>query len=215
MAAPTITPPDFDTVAKLVDHLGVPGERIRLRPAPGTARIEDAIEAERQGQLCELIDGVLVEKAVGYYESILAMIVGGRLGHFLTENGKPGFLLGESGMVWVEPGQMRVGNIAYVSWSHFPGRKLPRGAVLDLTPDWIIEVLSPSNTAAAMERKRREYFTGGAKLVWQVYPQKRSVEVYTAADVCTTHDEDAMLDGSPVLPAFQVSVREWFADAGE
>jgi Uma2 family endonuclease len=210
----SFTAPEFDTVGRLLDHLGVPGERIRLRPLPGAARIEDALESQRHGHLCELIDGVLVEKAVGLYESVLAMIFVGKLGCYLEDNGNPGFLLGEAGMVWVDVSQMRMADVAYVSWSHFPGRKLPRTAVLDLTPDWAIEILSPKNTVAEMERKRREYFAGGAQLVWQVYPQTRTVEVYTSPDSFTAHVEDATLDGGTMLPNFRLSVRDWFAQAG-
>ncbi len=42
-------------------------------PPPGTATEQDAIECEtRQNRLCELVDGTLVAKAVGYHESIIA-----------------------------------------------------------------------------------------------------------------------------------------------
>jgi Uma2 family endonuclease len=216
MSAPPIAPPDFENVAELVSHLGVPGDRIRLRPQPGTAQIDDVLEYERlTGRLCELVDGVLVEKPMGYFESLLATILITRIGCFLDNNGNPGFLLTESGMVWVDVRQMRMADVAYVSWEHFPGRKLPRTVVLDLTPDWIIEILSRSNTKAEMDRKRREYFNGGAKLVWQVYPEKRTVEVYTSVDSFTALGEDAMLDGGIVLPDFRLSLRDWFAQAGE
>jgi hypothetical protein len=66
-----------------------------------------------------------------------------------------------------------------------------------------------------MGRKRREYFAGGAKLVWDVDPVKRAVEVFTAPDISTTLDENATLDGGTVLPGFTLSIRAWFARAGE
>ena len=43
----------------------------------------------------------------------------------------------------------------------------------------------------------------------------RTVEVFTAPDVSTTLDENGMLDGGAVLPGFALSIREWFARAGE
>src|SRR5215468_1891250 len=64
-----------DNLAELVEQLGdIPLERIRMRPPPGTATEADvlaALEAPRK-RICELIDGVLVEKPMGYTESILA-----------------------------------------------------------------------------------------------------------------------------------------------
>jgi Uma2 family endonuclease len=100
-------------------------------------------------------------------------------------------------------------------WSHFPGRLLPPGAFLNRAPDLAVEIISPSNTAREMERKRREYFAGGARLVWQVYPATRRVRVYTDPDAVTELGEDETLDGSPVLPGFSLSVRRWFERAGQ
>ncbi len=39
----------------------------------------------------------------------------------------------------------------------------------------------PGNTTKEMDRKRAEYFAGGAKLVWEVFPQQQIVKSYTAA----------------------------------
>ena len=106
-------------------------------------------------------------------------------------------------------------DVSFFSWSHFPGRKLPTGQVLNVVPDLAVEILSPSNTWEEMARKRREYFAGGAKLVWQADPATRSVEVFTAADASTTLDENASLDGGDVLPGFTLPIRDWFARAGD
>lgn len=59
--------PPLSTIADLVEHLGgIPISRVRLRPAPGTARESDVVPVhDRENRLCELVDGVLVEKAVG------------------------------------------------------------------------------------------------------------------------------------------------------
>ena len=49
-------------------------ERVRLVPPPGTATEQDVVDVERrENRLCELVDGTLVEKAVGFYESRLAL----------------------------------------------------------------------------------------------------------------------------------------------
>lgn len=56
------------TVADLVELFGpIPAWRIRNQPAPGTATEQDVIDIEaREDRLCELVEGVLVEKTVGY-----------------------------------------------------------------------------------------------------------------------------------------------------
>jgi Uma2 family endonuclease len=197
-------------VADLLQRLAVPPERIRLDPQPGWATEEDVI----RHHMCELIDGTLVEKAMGYYESRLAFVLIGYLEEFLRRNDL-GFGLDSAGMVRVKAEQIRMPDVAVFLWKHFPDRKLPAVQILDVVPDLAVEILSPSNTLKEMERKRSEYFAGGAQLVWEVDPVKRSVEVYIAPDVSTTLDENATLDGGAVLPGFTLPIRDWFARAGE
>ena len=61
--------------AELLEQLGdIPPARVRMKPPPGTATEED-LNTPR-GHLCELIDGVLVEKAVGDLESVLGLWIG-------------------------------------------------------------------------------------------------------------------------------------------
>ena len=61
-----------ESLADLVSWLGdIPLERIRLHPAPGTATEEDVVQAK----CCELLDGVLVEKAMGWEESTWAALL--------------------------------------------------------------------------------------------------------------------------------------------
>jgi len=207
---------EMQTVEDLLKRLGdVPPGRIRLRPPPGTATEEDVLEAEaRTGRLCELVDGTLVEKAMGYYESRLAAVLIGFLEAYLVEQDL-GIVLGADGLVRMEPGQVRLPDVCFFAWEKFPNRLLPRGAILDRRPDLAVEILSPSNTRAEMARKRREYFAGGARLVWEVNPETRRVRVYTDADTFTELGEEETLDGGPVLPGFSLPIRRWFERAGE
>src|SRR5450755_493678 len=178
-------------VAELIQHLGVPPERIRMRPLPGTATEEDVIMAR---PLCELIDGVLVEKAMGFWESRVAVVLGHFVESYLDSN-DIGFTLGEGGMQRVEFAQVRLPDLSFYLWSRFPNRELTIEQILDGVADLCVEVLSPSNTKKEMERKRREYFAAGAKLVWYVEPVQRTVEVFTSANQSTILDEDHVLDG--------------------
>ena len=209
MATAISTEPE--TVADLLDQLHVPPERILLRPPPGEAREEDLLKSRR---LCELIDGVLVEKAMGYYESSLAMVLIGALRAYLKNN-KLGILTGEGGLMRVDDAQVRVPDIAFYSWSQFPKKLLPRVQILNLVPKLAVEILSPTNTKKEMKRKRREYFDGGAEIVWEVHPDKRTVDVYADADEKTTVGIDGTVDGGNVLPGFTLSLKEWFDEAGE
>ncbi len=207
-----IPPKPVPTVADLLEHLGVPAKRVLLKPQPGRATEKDLLRCKLK--LVELIDGVLVEKAMGWYESRLAVVLSFYLQLYNREH-QAGIVLGEQGLMRVRPGQLRMPDVAFYSWDHFPKRLLPRGQILGVVPELAVEIRSPDNTKKEMTRKRHEYFGGGAKLVWEVEPKKRRVAVYTGPETVTILHEGDILDGGTVLPGFSVSIRAWFAEAGE
>jgi Uma2 family endonuclease len=203
------------TLADLLDRLGhVPPERIRLHPAPGTATEADVLARPGgEKRLCELVDGVLVDKPMGYYESLLAALLIGFFRRFLDEHDL-GFVLGADATLRLAPGVVRLPDVSFVSWERVPGRRLPREPIPDLAPDLAVEVLSPGNTEAEMARKLQDYFAAGCRLVWYVDPDDRAVRVYTAPTAVRTVREGDILDGGAVLPGFRLAVREWFERAG-
>ncbi len=200
------------TVADLVGRLdpALLG-RILLIPAPGTARVEDVVALEaHENRLCELVDGMLVEKTMGFKESRLAIVLAYFLERFLEQNDL-GIVLGADGMFRLAPGLVRIPDVSFVAWDQLPGRRLPEAQVPSIHPDLAVEILSPSNTAAEMDRKLRDYFASGARLVWYLDPADRTARAHTAFDRMTTIDEAGALDGWAVLPGFRLELRDWFA----
>lgn len=198
------------TIASLLHELGdVSADRVRLEPTPGTATVADLDRPENNR--CELIDGTLVEKAVGWEESRLAcwlsMVINT---HVLASN--LGIVTGGDGFTELESGNFRSPDVAFFSWGRMPGRRRPKEPYPRLTPDIAVEVLSLSNTRTEMDRKRTEYFDSGTAEVWEIDPRARTVRVYTAAD--RGHDlgpADA-LDGGAILPGLRVPVADLFAE---
>jgi len=201
------------SLADLQEHLGgIPLNRIRLHPPPGTATEKDVIEADRCDHLCELIDGTLVEKAMGWYESRLAAILIHVLESFL-ENHDLGVVAGEGGMLRLMAGQVRIPDVGYFSWNKFPNRELPQQPIPDLVPDLAVEVLSRGNTEAEMQRKLRDYFAAGVRLVWFIDPRQRCTRVFIAIDQMSLVGESEPLSGGAVLPGFAVTLGEILARA--
>ncbi len=68
-------------LADLQRSLGdIPAYRVRVHPPLGWATKEDVVRLDAQeGILCELEYGVLVEKPGGWYESLLAALIIGKL----------------------------------------------------------------------------------------------------------------------------------------
>jgi Uma2 family endonuclease len=211
MSLATLAPPPFVTMADLLESLGnIPPERIRMQPPPGTATEDDVIAIHaREKRLCELVDGVLVEKPMGYEESrlgseLIFTLIGFLRGHDL------GTVAGADGMMRLLTGLVRIPDVSFVLWEHLPERY---GPIPPMAPDLAIEVLSESNTPAEMERKLNEYFAAGTQLVWYFDLRTRTVTVYTAPDQATVLDESETLDGGKVLPGLVIPLRELFERA--
>jgi Uma2 family endonuclease len=200
-------------VADLASRFGpMPLHRIRFAPFPGTATEQDVIDLhEREGRLFELVDGILVEKAMGFRESSLACVLIRLLGNFVAGR-KLGTVSGEAGMMRLFRGLVRIPDVAFISWDRLPNRQLPRAPIPNLAPDLAVEVLSESKTAAEMDRKLHDYFRAGTRLVWFVDPEKRTVTVYAAPDQSTVLHADQTLDGGAVLPGFSLPLGQVFAE---
>jgi Uma2 family endonuclease len=204
----------IDNLAELVERLGgIPLERIRFRPAPGTATEDDviaALEAPRK-RLCELIDGVLVEKPMGYSESLLAALLIEVLNAFVRPRNL-GLVTAPDGTMRLWAGRVRIPDVAFTSWDRMPSRRRPARPIPDLAPNLAVEVLSQSNTPAEMRLKRQDYFMAGVQLVWEVDPDARTVSVYTAPEDPTVLTETDTLDGGSVLPGFALPLRDLFGE---
>src|SRR5436853_1355306 len=202
---PTLLPssPQIPTLGVLLARLGdIPAQRVRFYPLPGEATEADVVEIEaRENRLCELIDGVLVEKPMGYRESMLAGWILTALNAFVRPR-KLGVVTGADGMLKLFRGMVRIPDVAYVSRQRLPGGRVPREPIPLLIPDLAVEVLSKSNTQAEMHRKRGEYFQAGVRLLWLVDPEARVVTVFTGPEECSTLDQNQVLDGGVVLPGF-------------
>jgi Uma2 family endonuclease len=204
------------TASEVIAHFGdIPIVRIHTSPPPGKAVEADAVELhEHHDRLCELIDGTLVEKAMGWKESELAIIIATLLRTFVHEH-RLGKVFGPDGMLRLEPEQIRIPDVTFISKRRFAGRTLKSGALWELGCDLAVEVISPSNTRREMERKLADYFAAGVGAVWLVCPQSREVVVYTAPNNPVTLRGDNLLNGGSILPGFSTPVSRLFAELDE
>ena len=201
----------FITAAEMQDQLGgIPLERIRMVPPPGMATEQDLLRLQgAEGRACELIDGVLVEKTMGYFESRLAAMLIVILGRYVEEHDL-GIVLGADGTLRILHDQIRAPDVAFLSWRHFPNRMLPPEPVPALAPDLAVEVLSAGNTEREMERKLDDYFTAGVELVWFIDPPSQTATAYESRKKWRTLTLKDSLTGGNVLPGFELPLQELF-----
>lgn len=211
MTIATLASPTIQTLADLLESLGeIPPRRVRMQPVPGTATEADVLVAHAANKrLCELVDGVLVEKPMGYEESRLASAIIYALIEFLSLHDL-GAVAGEAGMMRLLDGLVRIPDVSFVRWERLPAKV---DSIVPVSPDLAVEVLSESNTPKEMERKLREYFENGTQLVWFFDLKSRSVTVYTSPSQCTVLGESDTLSGGDLLPGLALSVRALFERA--
>jgi Uma2 family endonuclease len=200
------------TAEDLVRRFGpIPLNRIVLDPPPGKARVEDVVDFDdHKDQLCELIDGTLVRKAVGFYESYIAVQIAMLLSQFVAERNL-GVVAGEAGMLQIFPDEVRIPDVSFISHERLKNSGFPDEAAPHMAPDLAVEVISRGNTRQEMDQKLSEYFEAGTKAVWYVYPKKRQVVAYASLKSFTELSESDTLDGGEVLPGFTLELKSLFA----
>lgn len=203
--------PVLENIAELLAQLGVPPERVRLSPPPGTATKKDLIRVHNTIRRCELVEGTLVENPMGQPESFLAFQLIRLIGRYLDAN-DIGYGCAPDALVELMPNVVRGPDVCFTPWSATPDGFVPQEQISKLIPPLVVEILSPSNTRAEIDRKIGEYFTAGVVLVWVIDPPTRSAVAYTAPDAATTIRPTDTLTGDPVLPGFTLPLATLFAN---
>jgi Uma2 family endonuclease len=112
-----------------------------------------------------------------------------------------------------DPTRNRRPDVSYISFQRWPeNRPLQyRGNPIDVVPNLIVEVASPTDDAEDLIAKAHEYLRAGAELVWVVYPRVRQLYAYisvsTPPRIFTETDN---LDAGSVLPGFSTPMAPLF-----
>ena len=81
-----------------------------------------------------------------------------------------------------------------------------------VVPDFLVEIVSPSNRGPELEDKVRRYLEGGANLVWVINARRRQTTVYRPDAEPEILEDPETLGGGDVLPGFVFNVRERIFD---
>ena len=71
-----------------------------------------------------------------------------------------------------------------------------------ICPDFVVELLSPSDNLATLQAKMQEYLDNGARLGWLINRQTRQVEIYRRDRSVDVSDNPESLSGEDILPGF-------------
>lgn len=122
-------------------------------------------------------------------------------------------------IVWAGGDNVVIPDVIFVSVSR---KHILDGKKATDSPDLVVEVWSPGNTAEKREEKRQLYEEKGVLEFWEVYPKEERVKVQALDQTTHTYQVLAEASGtgrvhSQVMPGFTLDVADLFAvnqDAG-
>ena len=91
------------------------------------------------------------------------------------------------------------------SWSKEQKRKF---APID--PDFVLELMSPTDTLAQLQNKMREYINCGVRLGWLINPDDKQVEIYRQDREKEVLDNPLTLRGEDIMPRLVISLEDIF-----
>lgn len=125
---------------------------------------------------------------------------------------KPGITFGASAGFKLPNGAIRAPDVSWVSQARWDAlTDETRFPYPHLCPDFVGEVMSPSDRVGEAKAKMEEYRDNGARLGWLVDRKSRTVYVYRPNAPVETVTDPASLGGDPELPGFVADLRRVFA----
>ncbi len=174
---------------------------------------DDLLRLYSQGVRGELIRGVLCETMPTGYEHgqiVTALVI--ELGTFIKRRRLGTLVASDTGVrLERDPDTVREPDIAFTSAVKIPLDTRITGYA-EVAPDLVVEVVSLSDSRREAHDKARMWLSHSVPLVWVVYPETRTVDVYHESAAVSTLGEDDSLDGMDVLPGFTCPVRTVFGD---
>jgi Uma2 family endonuclease len=170
-----------------------------------------ALDEPEEEYVTELVRGVLVrEPRPSHRHGVLQVELAFRLRSWAERRGawisvESGFVLGG------DPPTLRGPDVAVVLDPEQAERD--EHGWLSGAPDVAVEVLSPSETSTAVHRKTMDYLEAGARLVWLVDAEARTVMIHRPDGSANLLREGETLSGEDVLAGFSLALRDLFRES--
>lgn len=158
----------------------------------------------------ELVRGRLIEmNPPGFQHGAIAVSLASLLASHVRSSDL-GRVVGEAGFKLAgDPDTVRGPDVAFVRRERLESSLGPEG-FFHGAPDLAVEIASPGETASELRQKIREYLQAGARLVWVLQPDTRSVIVHRPGASPAPLGPDDVLDGEDVVSGFRCRVGDLF-----
>lgn len=159
---------------------------------------------------CELVGGRIVRMTpTNPTHGRIEVNVAAALRAFVRTQNLGVVMAGEVGIFTTrDPDTVRAPDVLFLSHERDALRKR-RDGFLEVAPDLVVEILSPTDRPEAVRRKLDEYFAAGVRMAWVIDPATRAVRVHRPGGVRSVA-AGGVVAGEDVLPGFELSVDEVF-----
>lgn len=108
-------------------------------------------------------------------------------------------------------GATRAPDVAWVALARWQAlQPQQRKGFIPLCPDFVIELMSPSDDKAQLQAKLREYLEMGLQLGWLIEPAAGTLEIYRPGQPVETLCRPITFSAEPLLPGFVMDFSDIF-----
>ena len=130
-----------------------------------------------------------------------------------NEREKLGELFDSSSGFKLSNGATRSPDVSWIEssrWQAIPKAQQRKFAPID--PDFVIELMSPTDDLDELRNKMNEYINCGVKLGWLICPDEKQVEISRQGEKKKILHNPSSLSGEDILPGLTVDLTDIFAD---
>lgn len=110
--------------------------------------------------------------------------------------------------VWTSPIQWRKPDLCFITLY-----QIRAGAEgYEPIPEFVIEVISPNDKISMVKNKVYEYFEAGVKVLWQIFPEHKMVEVYRAPETVELCSGARLCSAEPVVEGLVMKAEDIFRE---
>jgi Uma2 family endonuclease len=168
---------------------------------------------ENAAKRFELHDGAICEMSPSSeLPTLLVSELISYLRPFVRERGL-GLVTAPDGGFALTPRDVLSPDVAFIRAERLSG--IRRRGFFQIAPDLAIEVVSPSDSIPAVQRKAARYLALGVREVWIIYPDDQTADIYRAGNAPNRLEvQQIASDGaleSDLLPEFRLPLPQLFA----
>ena len=194
----------------LIQYKTTPSQSVEMLPSYITWEAFQAMYLDREdGFKYEWLNGT-IEKTERTMDKTQFYIINNLINHFTLFKFKhqiEGQIITEGDVFFLD--KHRRPDMAYFTIEQI---ELAADDKLDSAPEFVIEIISPTDNINRVNTKIGNYRDANVKIVWHIFPESKEIHVYGGENLDIVHIKwgDAICSADPVLPDFQMSVSDVF-----